>query len=154
MTSIYNDDDTCYSVSLYFRFNIWHLMYLPCNSLLQPHLWQLIPLNSLESPHLPTSKSASLTSTYTHFQNYLLPEPIMNSTVLRISRGSHLSKSVISPYRPKIHPSTLFSTTKWRSIRTTEMSEQQLAAVKIDRDRLWRDLHETCEWGKGERWGE
>ncbi|PSS06807.1 hypothetical protein M430DRAFT_37845 [Amorphotheca resinae ATCC 22711] len=34
------------------------------------------------------------------------------------------------------------------------MTEQQLAAVKIDRDRLWRDLHETCEWGKGERWGE
>ncbi|EHL01197.1 putative Uncharacterized hydrolase [Glarea lozoyensis 74030] len=34
------------------------------------------------------------------------------------------------------------------------MSESQLAALKIDRDRLWRDLHETCQWGKGERWGE
>ena len=34
------------------------------------------------------------------------------------------------------------------------MSEKQLAAIKINRERLWRDLHETCEWGKGERWGE
>jgi hypothetical protein len=39
-------------------------------------------------------------------------------------------------------------------MKTTEMSEQQLAAVKINRERLWNDLHETSEWGKGERWGE
>jgi hypothetical protein len=34
------------------------------------------------------------------------------------------------------------------------MSEEQVAAVKINRERLWSDLHGTCEWGKGERWGE
>ncbi|KAF8863548.1 amidase [Acephala macrosclerotiorum] len=33
------------------------------------------------------------------------------------------------------------------------MTDNEFAAVKIDRERLWRDLHTTCEWGKGERWG-
>ncbi|TVY49651.1 N-carbamoyl-L-amino-acid hydrolase [Lachnellula occidentalis] len=74
----------------------------------------------------------------------------MNSTLLGIARGPRLSRGAIS----QIRPSRLFSFTQWRAIRTTEMSEQQLAAVKINRERLWRDLHETCEWGKGERWGE
>lgn len=54
--------------------------------------------------------------------------------------------------KPEIHRS--FSITVLRNIRTVEMSEQQLAGVKIDRERLWRDMHETSEWGKGERWGE
>lgn len=35
-----------------------------------------------------------------------------------------------------------------------EMSQKDLASLKIDGDRLMRDLHHTCEWGKGERWGE
>jgi len=47
-----------------------------------------------------------------------------------------------------------FSSTKVRDVRTTEMSESQFAEVKVNRQRLWRELHETCEWGKGERWGE
>lgn len=41
-----------------------------------------------------------------------------------------------------------------RNMKTTDMSEQQLTGVKINRERLWADLHKTCEWGKGERWGE
>ncbi|PMD65899.1 Zn-dependent exopeptidase [Hyaloscypha bicolor E] len=48
----------------------------------------------------------------------------------------------------------LFSMTSRRNVRTTEMSDEQLAAVKINRERLWKDLHSTCEWGKGERWGD
>jgi len=32
------------------------------------------------------------------------------------------------------------------------MAEEDLVAVKIDRERLWKDLHSTCEWGEGERW--
>ncbi|KAH8687519.1 hypothetical protein BGZ60DRAFT_425408 [Tricladium varicosporioides] len=33
------------------------------------------------------------------------------------------------------------------------MSHDQLASIKIDRERLWNNLHETCKWGKGEVWG-
>lgn len=46
-----------------------------------------------------------------------------------------------------------FATQK-RYLSNTEMTQKQLDDVKIDRDRLWKDLHHTCEWGKGERWGE
>ncbi|KAI6717069.1 beta-alanine synthase [Diplocarpon mali] len=34
------------------------------------------------------------------------------------------------------------------------MSDAQFRNVKIDRERLWSDLHATCEWGRGKRWGE
>lgn len=47
-----------------------------------------------------------------------------------------------------------FSTTISSRIRTIDMSQQDFKDVKIDRERLWSDLHTTCEWGKGERWGE
>lgn len=34
-----------------------------------------------------------------------------------------------------------------------DMTNEDLASVKIDRERLWRELHGTCVWGSGERWG-
>lgn len=34
------------------------------------------------------------------------------------------------------------------------MSSEQLASIKINRERLWNDLHFTCQWGQGERWGD
>lgn len=34
------------------------------------------------------------------------------------------------------------------------MTDKQIRDVHINRDRLWKELHETCEFGKGERWGE
>lgn len=33
------------------------------------------------------------------------------------------------------------------------MSEEELGGVKVQQERLMRDIHETCEWGIGERWG-
>lgn len=47
-----------------------------------------------------------------------------------------------------------FGTTKSWGIKTTELSEKQLVELRIDPIRLWNELHKTCEWGKGERWGE
>ncbi|KAH8811807.1 carboxypeptidase-like protein Ss [Xylogone sp. PMI_703] len=37
--------------------------------------------------------------------------------------------------------------------RTVDMTEDQIGDLHINRDRLWEELHETCEFGKGERWG-
>jgi len=34
------------------------------------------------------------------------------------------------------------------------MDEDTLASLKVDKDRLMKDLHHTCQWGTGERWGE
>jgi hypothetical protein len=79
----------------------------------------------------------------------------MDPTILRnVCQFRPGIKHIIQSFRLH-HPAyRSFSTTALRNMKTTEMTEQQLAGVKIDRDRLWRDLHETCEWGKGERWGE
>lgn len=33
------------------------------------------------------------------------------------------------------------------------MSEEEVSGLKVQEERLMRDLHDTCEWGKGERWG-
>lgn len=47
-----------------------------------------------------------------------------------------------------------FSTSKFWEIKTTELSGEQLAEFRIDPIRLWSELHKTCKWGIGERWGE
>lgn len=37
---------------------------------------------------------------------------------------------------------------------TTELSEADVAALKVNKDRLAEDLHHSCQWGFGIRWGE
>lgn len=34
------------------------------------------------------------------------------------------------------------------------MSEQDLASLKVNQNRLMEDIHYTCSWGTGERWGD
>lgn len=46
-----------------------------------------------------------------------------------------------------------FSTSTTRTKEPSKMSEEEVSGLKVKEDRLMRDLHETCEWGKGERWG-
>lgn len=47
-----------------------------------------------------------------------------------------------------------FSTTPRWQIRTKEMSEDHFKDLKVNKARLMRDIHHTCQWGTGERWGE
>ncbi|KAG9840000.1 N-carbamoyl-L-amino acid hydrolase, partial [Aureobasidium melanogenum] len=44
------------------------------------------------------------------------------------------------------------SSLQWNKELKT-MSEEEVSGLKVQEQRLMRDLHETCEWGKGERWG-
>jgi len=34
------------------------------------------------------------------------------------------------------------------------MKEEDLKSLKVNQDRLMEDIHYTCQWGAGERWGE
>jgi len=46
-----------------------------------------------------------------------------------------------------------FSTSlKWQ-ISTSEMSEADLSSLKVKQGRLMSDIHYTCQWGTGARWG-
>lgn len=47
-----------------------------------------------------------------------------------------------------------FSTTPRWQIRTKEMTEEHFKDLKVNQARLMEDIHHTCQWGIGERWGE
>lgn len=54
---------------------------------------------------------------------------------------------------PGVWQRRTFRTSPCWDIKTTDLSEKELSSIKVNRERLWRELHGTCEWGKGERWG-
>ena len=69
------------------------------------------------------------------------------------------------PRSSRIHQQTLvsshairygrqFSISAHRSIAVAEMTDNDFKSLKVKQDRLMADIHSTCEWGKGERWGE
>jgi hypothetical protein len=45
------------------------------------------------------------------------------------------------------------SSPRWQ-IRTKEMNDEHLKDLKVNQARLMEDIHHTCHWGTGERWGE
>lgn len=47
-----------------------------------------------------------------------------------------------------------FSSSPAVLLSVAEMSRKDLAGLRVDQNRLMNDIHSTCEWGKGERWGE
>ena len=47
-----------------------------------------------------------------------------------------------------------FSTTPRWQIRTVDMEEVDLKALKVNQRRLMDTLHRTSEFGKGQRWGQ
>lgn len=41
-----------------------------------------------------------------------------------------------------------------RALATAAMSDEQLSRLRVNQDRLLKDLHHSCQWGQGTRWGE
>lgn len=82
----------------------------------------------------------------------------MNTTGIRrcipsIARSTRLYQQTL----PKNHATRYgrqFSISAYRSIAVAEMTDNDFKSLKVKQDRLMADIHSTCEWGKGERWGE
>jgi hypothetical protein len=66
---------------------------------------------------------------------------------------------------PRFYPKTIanshaiccgrqFSISAHRSIAVAEMTDNDFKSLRVKQDRLMADIHSTCEWGKGEKWGE
>ncbi|OOQ87170.1 putative beta-alanine synthase [Penicillium brasilianum] len=57
--------------------------------------------------------------------------------------------------KSSLHPpyTSLFSTSSYRAMLTTELSEADVSALRVNRERLAKDLHHSCQWGSGIRWG-
>jgi hypothetical protein len=69
-----------------------------------------------------------------------------------IARSSRLQQPIFSKHL--IDHGRPFSASAYRSIAVAEMTDKDLQSLKVKQDRLMADIHSTCEWGKGERWGE
>lgn len=65
--------------------------------------------------------------------------------------GDHQTSKTNNPITVK---KRAFSGTRAWRLHTKEMDEEQLSSLKVDQKRLVEDLHYTCQWGTGERWGE
>jgi len=47
---------------------------------------------------------------------------------------------------------SLSRSSQWQ-LHTKEMNEDMLRSLKVNRQRLMEDIHHTCKWGTGQRWG-
>lgn len=69
-------------------------------------------------------------------------------SVLRAARGNSWS------LRTCRQTQRSFSVTPIWQLHTKEMNEELLAGLKVNQGRLMEDIHHTCQWGSGQRWGE
>ena len=64
-------------------------------------------------------------------------------------------RSKVLPFTRKIiQPRRTFSVSLKQAMLTTELSEAEVSALRANKDRLAKDLHHSCQWGFGIRWGE
>ncbi|KAJ5949425.1 hypothetical protein N7454_001009, partial [Penicillium verhagenii] len=71
-------------------------------------------------------------------------------TILR--RPLLVASQAKNPLSAHIHRP--FSTTVYRAMFTTELSEVEVSSLRANKARLANDLHESCQWGFGIRWGD
>jgi hypothetical protein len=82
-------------------------------------------------------------------------------TTCSTSRGLNASRNLAaanSPYRqlrktPGYKGRRCFSQTSGWRLQTKELDEVALKSLKVNKKRLMADLHHTCQWGTGRRWG-
>lgn len=77
-----------------------------------------------------------------HLLRVTLTRPLHKSPVLQVTQP------LFRQYIPRP-----FSTSRYKAMLTTELSEAEVSVLKVDKERLARDLHHSCQWGYGIRWG-
>ncbi|KAI6361101.1 hypothetical protein MCOR25_006566 [Pyricularia grisea] len=50
-------------------------------------------------------------------------------------------------------PSRHFHASPCRGLRLSDMSQDEIASLKVNQERMMKTLHDTCVWGTGKRWG-
>jgi hypothetical protein len=49
--------------------------------------------------------------------------------------------------------SRCFSISTPRRALTTELSDEEVSELRVNQDRLMKNLHHSCQWGTGVKWG-
>nr|POE46840.1 putative hydrolase [Quercus suber] len=86
---------------------------------------------------------------------------MFSSYIVRVGRPSRCASHFRAPARPRpvkwrtksASQKRLFTCSPCAAIAVTEMTPKDFASLRINQDRLLNDIHTTCEWGKGEPWG-
>ncbi|KAL4977464.1 hypothetical protein BDW66DRAFT_132393 [Aspergillus desertorum] len=63
------------------------------------------------------------------------------------------STSFLPARAPSSYLRRAFSVTLGQAMLTTELTEAEVSALRANKERLAQDLHHTCQWGYGMRWG-
>ncbi|KAH6870273.1 N-carbamoyl-L-amino acid hydrolase [Alternaria rosae] len=77
-------------------------------------------------------------------------------TALRIASSRYPAPRAVPTPRAGIackHVRCFSSSPQWH-IRTKEMNDDSMRDLKVNQERLMKDIHDTCQWGIGEPWGE
>ncbi|KAJ5379923.1 uncharacterized protein N7496_002351 [Penicillium cataractarum] len=77
---------------------------------------------------------------------------LLRTTLSRPSLGATILRQPKLPLHPRFTSS--FSTSNYRAMLTTELSEADVSALRVNQERLAKDLHHSCQWGSGIRWGD
>ncbi|GLA46499.1 hypothetical protein AnigIFM63604_010582 [Aspergillus niger] len=56
--------------------------------------------------------------------------------------------------KPTFTPRRAFSITPAHTMLSTELTEAEVSALRANKERLAKDLHHSCQWGYGIRWGD
>ena len=81
----------------------------------------------------------------------------MRMTAPRLTYVSSIFRSFVQPLRslskgqPLKARSRAFASCSRLDV---DLTEDLAAGLKVKQDRLMGDIHHTCQWGMGERWGE
>lgn len=86
-------------------------------------------------------------------QSRLLGRMSCSRMSLSVPRASGYRGTSLGAFENVWSSKRCFSVSGMRRKELRAMSEEELGGVKVQQERLMRDIHETCEWGIGERWG-
>ncbi|CAK48031.1 amidase [Aspergillus niger ATCC 13496] len=56
--------------------------------------------------------------------------------------------------KPAFTPRRAFSIIPTHTMLSTELTEAEVSALRANKERLAKDLHHSCQWGYGIRWGD
>jgi hypothetical protein len=106
------------------------------------------------SPRICVPSTSYLSRNLSTRNNVIINTSNINTPALSYTNTNNLStithtNTNLNHTRSQKH----FSTSPTCSKELGSMSEEEVAGKKVKEERLMRDLHETCEWGKGEVWG-
>ncbi|KAF2463491.1 amidase [Lindgomyces ingoldianus] len=66
--------------------------------------------------------------------------------------GRSWTRPCLAPLRTGASWRAFSASSRWQ-LHTKEMHEELLSSLKVNQSRLMEDIHYTCQWGTGQKWG-